>query len=167
MRDPDPLPCTPHSCPRFIASLAPTAFTRSRSLSKLIAFLKAPGDEDDVESEEEDEDEETIEHKKPVVSPVTSASSPSLPPLRLPTTRLRTSDVLALLRDYQISDVDMDYRESFYMCEAGPRLLQLADGPTCRCLQSHHSCPRPLHLYQGLAQRSGDDVPLPRRRWGQ
>ena len=40
MRDPDPLPCTPHSCPRLVASLAPTAFTRSRSLSKLIASLR-------------------------------------------------------------------------------------------------------------------------------
>ena len=34
-------------------------------------------------------------------------------------------DVLALLNDYQITDVDIDidFRESFYVCEVGPRLL--------------------------------------------
>ena len=45
VRDPNPLPCTPHSCPRLVASLAPTAFTRSRSLSKLIASLVKTGKE--------------------------------------------------------------------------------------------------------------------------
>jgi hypothetical protein len=33
-------------------------------------------------------------------------------------------DVLALLRDYQITDVDIDYRESFYTRQAGSQLLQ-------------------------------------------
>ncbi|KAJ7691634.1 hypothetical protein B0H17DRAFT_1179591 [Mycena rosella] len=33
-------------------------------------------------------------------------------------------DVLALLKDYQITDVDVDFRESFYTREAGPRLLE-------------------------------------------
>jgi hypothetical protein len=32
-------------------------------------------------------------------------------------------DVLALLRDYEITDIDVDFRESFYTREAGPRLL--------------------------------------------
>ncbi|KAF9503584.1 hypothetical protein BS47DRAFT_1378384 [Hydnum rufescens UP504] len=36
-------------------------------------------------------------------------------------------DILVLLRDYEITDVDIDYRESYYMREAGPRLLRSVD----------------------------------------
>lgn len=45
----------------------------------------------------------------------------SLSPLRrLPTTRNRT--YLTLLKEYQITDVDFDFRKSFYMREVGPQL---------------------------------------------
>jgi hypothetical protein len=33
-------------------------------------------------------------------------------------------DVLALLRDYQITNIDIDHREHFYTREASPQLLQ-------------------------------------------
>jgi hypothetical protein len=33
-------------------------------------------------------------------------------------------DVLALLRDYQITNIGIDHREHFYTREAGPQLLQ-------------------------------------------
>ena len=33
-------------------------------------------------------------------------------------------DVLALLKDYQVTDVDVDFRESFYTREVGPQLLK-------------------------------------------
>ena len=64
-----------------------------------------------------------LRNRSLVLSPSGLASSPSLPPLRLPTTQ----DVLAPLRDYQIIDVDVDFRESFYTREAGPQLLQPVD----------------------------------------
>ena len=36
-------------------------------------------------------------------------------------------DVLALLRDYEITDIDVEFRESLYTREAGPQLLPLVD----------------------------------------
>ena len=73
--------------------------------------------------EEEDESEEEDEARKQVAGPVaiwigvlpesTSATS----------AHNAAQDVLALLNDYQITDVDIDFRESFYMREVGPRLL--------------------------------------------
>ncbi|KAK0480954.1 hypothetical protein EDD18DRAFT_1363558 [Armillaria luteobubalina] len=33
----------------------------------------------------------------------------------------------ALLKHYQITDIDIDFRESFYTCEAGPQLLGSID----------------------------------------
>ncbi|KAF9229800.1 hypothetical protein BS17DRAFT_799244 [Gyrodon lividus] len=59
-----------------------------------------------IENEEEDEDKEKGEAKKPVTGPVT----------------IWIGDVLALLKDYQIADVDVDFREFAYVREVGPRL---------------------------------------------
>ena len=38
-------------------------------------------------------------------------------------THSAAQDVLALLKNHQITDVDIDFRESFSMREVGPRLL--------------------------------------------
>lgn len=57
-------------------------------------------------------------------------------------------DLLALLKAFDLTDVDFDFRESNYIREVGPLLFEpvndldpLVDvvGP----------CPRALHLYQG------------------
>jgi len=76
------------------------------------------------EDEEEDEDEETVEAKKPVVGPVTIWIGVFPESTSATAAHDAAQDVLALLRDYQITDVDIDYRESFYTREAGPQLLQ-------------------------------------------
>ncbi|KAF9519043.1 hypothetical protein BS47DRAFT_1388465 [Hydnum rufescens UP504] len=91
---------------------------------KKVRLDEAPGDEEDVKCEEEDKDEETVGAKKLVVSPVTiwfgifSESASAMAAHNM------AQDVLALLRDYQMTDVDIDYCESFYMCKASPQPLQ-------------------------------------------
>ena len=84
-------------------------------------------DEEDVEGKEEDEDEETVGAKKPVVGPVTIWIGVFPESTSATAAHDAAQDVLALLRDYQITDIDIDYRESFYTREAGPRLLQPVD----------------------------------------
>ncbi len=66
-------------------------------------------------------------------------------------------DVLALLKDYQIADIDIDFRESFHMREVGPRLLNHITRPTLR-----PSVPSLLPLASPYPPRP---VPTLRGRW--
>ncbi|KAF9649940.1 hypothetical protein BDM02DRAFT_3128052 [Thelephora ganbajun] len=91
---------------------------------KEVGVDEAPEDEEDVEGEEEDEDEETVEAKKPVIGPVTIWVGVFPESTSATAAHNAAQDVLALLKDYQITDVDIEYRESFYTREAGPQLLQ-------------------------------------------
>ncbi|KAK0491980.1 hypothetical protein EDD18DRAFT_1311037 [Armillaria luteobubalina] len=72
---------------------------------------------------DEDADEETAEAKKPVVGPVTIWIGVFPESTSATAAHDAAQDVLALLRHYQITDVDVDFRESFYTREAGPQLL--------------------------------------------
>lgn len=68
--------------------------------------------------EHEDEEGEA----KPVIGPVTIWIG-VFPDTTSPTTAHGAAkDILALLKDYQITDVDIDFRESVYVREVGPRL---------------------------------------------
>ncbi|KAG7439988.1 uncharacterized protein BT62DRAFT_924364 [Guyanagaster necrorhizus] len=79
---------------------------------------------DEAPEDEEDTDKETVEANKPVVSPVTIWIGVFPESTSATAAHDAAQDILALLKDYQITDVDVDFRESFYMCEAGPRLLK-------------------------------------------
>ncbi|KAH8114185.1 hypothetical protein DFH11DRAFT_1856007 [Phellopilus nigrolimitatus] len=86
---------------------------------KMVEVDEAPEDEGD--------DEETVEAKKPVVGPVTIWIGVFPESTSATAARDAAQDVLALLKDYQITDVDVDFRESFYTREAGPQLLEPVD----------------------------------------
>ena len=83
-------------------------------------------DVDEEPSDEEDANEENEEArvKKPVVGPVTIWIGVFPGSLSATIAHDAAQAVLALLRDYQISDVDVDFRESYYTREAGPQLLR-------------------------------------------
>ena len=61
--------------------------------------------------------------------------------------------LLALLKDYQITDVNIDPRE------VSPQLLKPV-GDLDPIVDVVSSLTRPLHLYQGQARRSADNGPL-------
>ena len=82
---------------------------------------------DEAFEDEEDGDEETVEAKKPVAGPVTIWIGVFPESTSATTAQDAAQDVLALLKDYQITDVDIDFRESYYTREAGPRLLKPAE----------------------------------------
>ncbi|KAF9505747.1 hypothetical protein BS47DRAFT_1432932 [Hydnum rufescens UP504] len=73
------------------------------------------------------EDEETAEAKKPVTGPVTIWIGVFPESTSATAAHDAAQDILVLLRDYEITDVDIDYRESYYTREAGPRLLRSVD----------------------------------------
>ncbi|KAF9229957.1 hypothetical protein BU15DRAFT_23531, partial [Melanogaster broomeanus] len=77
---------------------------------------EAPEDEEDVE--------ETIKAKKLVAGPVTIWIGIFPESTSATVAHDAAQDLLALLRDYQITDIDIDYRESFYAREASPQFLQ-------------------------------------------
>lgn len=76
--------------------------------------------------EEKHSDEETQEGevKKPAISPVTIWIGVFPGSTSATAAHDAAQDVLALLRDYQITNIDVDFRESFYIREAGPQLLR-------------------------------------------
>lgn len=81
----------------------------------------------EVDEAFEDEDEETVEAKKLVLSPVTIWIG-VFPESTTPTgAHYAAQSVLALLQQYQITDVDVDFRESIYTRVVGPRLLKPVD----------------------------------------
>jgi len=82
---------------------------------------------DEAPKDKEDADEETVEAKKPVVGPVTIWIGVFPESTSAMAAHDAAQDVLALLKDYQITDVDVDFRESFYTREAGPQLLKPVD----------------------------------------
>jgi hypothetical protein len=67
-------------------------------------------------------DEEDAE--EPVVSPVTIWIGVFPRSTSATAAHGAAQDVLALLKDYQITDVDVDFRESFYTREVSPQLLK-------------------------------------------
>ncbi|KAI6152593.1 hypothetical protein BKA82DRAFT_4112648 [Pisolithus tinctorius] len=90
---------------------------------KKIEVDEPSDDEENVEGEEDEEEEEPTKTKKRNVGPVTIWIG-VFPETTTPTdAHSAAQDVLALLNDYGITDVDVDFRESFYMREAGPQLL--------------------------------------------
>ncbi|KAK0207441.1 hypothetical protein IW262DRAFT_1450873 [Armillaria fumosa] len=72
---------------------------------------------------DEDTDEEMVEAKKSVVGPVTIWIGVFPESTSATAAHNAAQAVLALLKHYQITDVDVDFRESFYTREAGPQLL--------------------------------------------
>jgi hypothetical protein len=78
-----------------------------------------------LEDDEEGEDEEEDDVKKLVVGPVTIWTGVFPGSTSATAAHDAAQDVLALLKDhYQITDVDIDFRESFYTREVGPELLK-------------------------------------------
>ncbi|KAG9093365.1 hypothetical protein FRC06_011546, partial [Ceratobasidium sp. 370] len=89
---------------------------------KKVEVDEAPEDEEG--EDEEGEDRETVKAKKPVLSPVTIWIG-VFPGSTTPTAAHHAAQsVLALLQNYQITDVDVDFRESIYTRNVGPRLLK-------------------------------------------
>lgn len=83
---------------------------------------------DEAPEDEEDADEEMVEAtKKPVISPVTIWIGVFPESTSATAAHDATQDVLALLKDYQITDVDVDFRELLHTREAGPQLLEPVD----------------------------------------
>lgn len=82
---------------------------------------------DEAPEYEEDADEETVGAKKPIVGPVTIWIGVFPESTSATAAHDAAQDVLALLKDYQITDVDVDFRESYYRREAGPQLLEPVD----------------------------------------
>ncbi|KAF8334953.1 uncharacterized protein EI90DRAFT_3120831 [Cantharellus anzutake] len=93
-----------------------------------VVRFKEVGVDEAPEDGEEDEDDETVEAKKPVAGPVTIWIGVFPEFTSATAAHNAAQNVLALLSDYQVTDVDIEYRESFYTREAGPRLLQPVDG---------------------------------------
>ena len=84
-------------------------------------------EDDEAVEDEEDASEETAEPKKPVVGPVTIWIGVFPESTSATAAHNAAQDVLALLEDYKITDVDVDFRESYYRREAGPQLLEPVD----------------------------------------
>ncbi|KAF8346769.1 hypothetical protein F5887DRAFT_1061256 [Amanita rubescens] len=84
---------------------------------KKVEVYEAPEDEEDPKGEEEGK------AKKSIVGPVTIWIGIFPKSTSATAAHDAAQDVLALLKDYQITDVDIDFRESFYTCEVGPQLL--------------------------------------------
>lgn len=69
-------------------------------------------------------DEETAEAKEPIIGPATIWIGVIPESTTATAAHHAAQDVLTLLQDRTITDVDVDFRESYYIREAGPRLLQ-------------------------------------------
>jgi hypothetical protein len=89
----------------------------------MVEVDEASEEEEDAEGEEEGEDEETVEAKKSVVGPVTIWIGVFPESTSATTAHDAAQDVLALLKDYQITDVDIDFRESSYTREVDSQPL--------------------------------------------
>ncbi|KAG7451734.1 uncharacterized protein BT62DRAFT_1030868 [Guyanagaster necrorhizus] len=77
-----------------------------------------------VSTDEEDANKEIAEAKKPPIGPVTIWIGVFPESTSATAAHNAAQDILALLKDYQITDVDVDFRESFYTREANPQLLK-------------------------------------------
>ncbi|KAM6499303.1 hypothetical protein JOM56_004811 [Amanita muscaria] len=86
---------------------------------KKVEVDEAPEDEEDAKGKEEGEGEEEGEAKKPVVGPVTIWIGVFPESTSATAAHDAAQDVLVLLKYYQITDVDIDFRESFYTREVG------------------------------------------------
>jgi len=78
--------------------------------------------DEEPQDEEYAEGEEEGEAKKPVAGPVTIWIGVSPESTSATAAHDAAQVVLALLKNYQITDVDIDFRESLYTREVGPRL---------------------------------------------
>ena len=87
----------------------------------VVRFKKVEVDEAS-EDEEDAEGEEEGEAKKPVTGPVTIWIGVFPESASATAAHDAAQGVLALLKDYQITDVDIEFRESFYTREVGPQL---------------------------------------------
>ncbi|CAE7205656.1 unnamed protein product [Rhizoctonia solani] len=90
---------------------------------------KVDADKDDADKDDADEEDDGGESikarlsKKPELGPVTIWIGVYPGSTSATAAHNAAQDVLALLKDYEITDVDVDFRESYYTREAGPRLL--------------------------------------------
>ncbi|KAG6334418.1 hypothetical protein ID866_4674 [Astraeus odoratus] len=91
---------------------------------KKVRVDKAPKDEEGTKGEEEDEDKEMVKAKKPDVSPVTIWIGVFPDSTTTTAAHNAAQDVLALLRDYQITDININYHQSLYTHKASGQLLQ-------------------------------------------
>ena len=91
---------------------------------KKVEVDKVPQDEEEARGEEADKDEEKVKANKTVVGPVTIWIGIFPDSTSAAAAYDMAQDILALLRDYQITDVNINYSESFYTCKASPWLLQ-------------------------------------------
>ncbi|EPT04345.1 hypothetical protein FOMPIDRAFT_1014196 [Fomitopsis schrenkii] len=98
----------------------PEAFRRPKERAQLAEDEDAE-DEDDEGVDEDDVYEGSVD-KNMVVGPVTIWIGVSRDTTSAMAAHGAAQDVLALLKDYKITDVDVDFRESTYVREAGPRL---------------------------------------------
>ncbi|KAG9075984.1 hypothetical protein FRC06_009779, partial [Ceratobasidium sp. 370] len=89
----------------------------------VVRFKKVEVDEP-PEHEEESENEETVKPKKPLLSPVTIWIGVFPGSTTATAAHHAAQSVLALLQGCQITDVDVDFRESIYTRSVGPRLLR-------------------------------------------
>ena len=103
-----------------------TGISRFALRRDIVRFKNVEVDEA-PEDEEEDEDEEMVKAKKPVLSPVTIWIGVFPESTTATAAHNAAQDVLALLQKYQITDVNVDFRESIYMRNIGPRLLRPVD----------------------------------------
>lgn len=65
--------------------------------------------------------------REPAVSPVTIWIGVSPKSTSTAAAHGAAQGILALLKNHQITDIDIDFRESSYRCKAGPQLLEPAD----------------------------------------
>ncbi|TFK68639.1 hypothetical protein BDN72DRAFT_870910 [Pluteus cervinus] len=86
-----------------------------------------PDVEDYGDSEGESELDGGVEPKKPVIGPVTIWIGVSPDSVSATAAHDAAQAILVLLEDYQITDVDIDFRESYYIREVGPRLHEPID----------------------------------------
>ncbi|KAG7439561.1 uncharacterized protein BT62DRAFT_1055711, partial [Guyanagaster necrorhizus] len=84
---------------------------------RMVKFKEPPEDEEDT-------DEERVEANKLVITPVTIWIGVFPESTSTTAAHDAAQDILALLKDYQITDVDVDFRQSFYTREASPQLLK-------------------------------------------
>ena len=104
--------------------------------------------------------------KNPVVGPVTIWIGVSPDTTSTTAAHSAAEDVLALLKDYQTTDVDADFRESVYVREVGPQLHRPVDEVDLLVDVVGPITPA-LGLGISTKARPGGRGPLPRRRWWQ
>jgi hypothetical protein len=129
---------------------------------KKVKVNKGSKNKEDTESEEKSNGEEEDKAKKLVVSPVTIWIGIFSNTASAMAAHNAAQDVLTLLKNYQITNIDIKFYKSLYVHEVGPYLLRSVHGlDSCIDIVSLLTSA----LRQGQAQCLGDDGPLSDQRW--